>query len=99
MKSKESTQKDLKFIKSWEKQRKNRFRYVVVHSFVLSMLISIVLIYINDINFPEDTVKFLVVTAVVFIFNAIFQYFLNYSIQERRYQSLIKKQSLDDIGQ
>ena len=91
--------KDLKFMKSWEKQRANRLAYASIHGFILSLVTCIVLYFLNDYDLPKDT-KELIITFVIFmIINTLVQYFWNYKVMERKYQNLLKKKAVNDFHQ
>lgn len=90
--------KDLNFIKSWEKQRTNRFKYAFLHSILFSVMITVMLFFINDLTIPEDSLHLVITFVVAMLINILIQYFLNYSIMEERYQKLLRKKAADDLN-
>lgn len=91
-------EKDQKFMKSWEKQRANRFKYAFLHSILFSVVISVMLVFLNDFTFPKDLLSIFITFLILMAFNTAIQYYLNYSIMEERYQKLLKKKSVDDFN-
>ena len=97
MKSKEYYKNlDKKFIKHWSKKRDSRVKYTLLYTSFFALPLSIIL-GISNFGFKGlISLKFLLLSFLTFIIYGVFVYFIEYQVQEKRFQKKIKEnQNID----
>lgn len=92
MKSKEYyKQLDEKFTKRWAKKRANKFKYVLTTTSFFAIPLSFILGISNFGMKGLVSLKFLILTLLTFLIYAGFVYFVEFKVQEKRFQKITKK--------
>ena len=80
-----------KFLKYWEQKRINKKQYTiknaVVFSFVFSCIISLIKSGFSNVFFKTFPIYFFVCTIIF----GLYVYFIEFNVQEKRYQNILKE--------
>lgn len=86
-----------KFISYWSKKRNKRFKFTFINTSIFALPLSIVLAITNYGFNKLFSFKSVTLTLITFCIYGCFVYFVEYKINENRYQKLIKEeQSFDN---
>lgn len=93
MDSKEfQNKKNERFLKYWEQKRTNKKQYTiknaVIFSFVFSCIISIIKNGFSNVFFKSFPIYFFI-CSIIF---GLYVYFIEFNVQEKRYQKILKEQ-------
>ena len=83
--------KNQKFIKYWEQKRTNKRNYTIKSTFSFSFIISIVYCLISygfTMEFIKSFPLFFFISTIIY---GLYVYFIEFNIQEKRYQKLKKE--------
>jgi len=87
--------KNKKFLKYWETKRASKTKYTLKTSAIFSFILSTIYCFIKDgftINFLKSFPLFFLITTIIY---ALYVYFIEYNLHEKRYQKLNNK-TFDD---
>lgn len=83
--------KNERFLKYWEQKRISKKKYTIKNSASFSFIFSVFFCLIKD-GFNSDFLKsFPLVFLITTVVYALYVYFIEYNLQEKRYQKLKKK--------
>lgn len=83
-----------RFIEYWSKKREKKLKYYIINTSFFSVPLSLILGYSNFGFEGFLTLKFLVMFITTFLLYFLFIYFIEFPINEKRYQKLIKEKEL-----
>nr|WP_298993716.1 hypothetical protein [uncultured Polaribacter sp.] len=83
-----------RFIEYWSKKREKKLKYYIINTSFFSVPLSLILGYSNFGFKGMYSFKFLVMFITTFLLYFLFIYFIEFPINEKRYQKLIKEKEL-----
>ena len=83
-----------RFIKYWSKKREKKLTYYIINTSFFAVPLSFVLGWTNFGFKGLYSFKFLVMFITTFLLYFLFIYFIEFPINEKRYQKLIKEKEL-----
>lgn len=81
---------NLKFVNYWKRKRVNRLKYTILHTSFFAIPLSLVLAYTNYGIKGLFSTKSLVLFLLTFIIYGLFVNFIEFRLNEKRYQKLLK---------
>lgn len=80
-----------KFIKYWSKKRAHKLQFIIKNTTLFALPLALVLgVSIDGWN-SLLTLQHLILTALTFLIYGCFVYFVEFKINEKRYQKLLKE--------